>query len=154
MSIICPSPKLKTLSKQVNTALFLGHRALIEEYWSTRPWIRTCRLAAVLPFQPSVYGLCTHALQHKLIQHLRVEGEISLHFLIRQTCNRVIKISFFPSHSFTKKKEHQPSVKISGSCHCMSLSRFYMVTRGCPLFLFLKRTYYTGKIYVWVCSIT
>lgn len=131
MSIICPSPKLKTSSKQVNTGLFLEHRALIEEYWSTRPWICTCRLAAVLPFQPSVYGLRTHALQHKLIQHLRVKGEISLHFLIRQTCNRVIKISFFPSHSFTKK-EHQPSVKISG---------FYMVTRGCPLFPFLKRTY-------------
>ncbi len=111
MSIICPSPKLKTLSKQVNTTLFLGHRALIEEYWSTRPWIRTCRLAAVLPFQPSVYGLCTHALQHKLIQHLRVEGEISLHFLIRQTCNRVIKISFFPSHSFTKKRKKRTSAQ-------------------------------------------
>lgn len=130
MSIICPSPKLKTLSKQVNTALFLGHRALIEEYWSTRPWIRTCRLAAVLPFQPSVYGLCTHALQHKLIQHLRVEGEISLHFLIRQTCNRVIKISFFPSHSFTKKKNISPVWKYQDlvtACPCLDSTWLHVV---------------------------
>ncbi len=135
-------PKLKTLSKQVNTALYLEHRALIEEYWSTRPWVHTCRLAAALPFQPSVYGLRTHTLQHKLIQHLRVEGEISLHFLIRQTCNRVIKISFLPSHSFTIK-EHQPSVKISGSCH----STWLHVVVHCSYFE--REHTYTAKIYVW-----
>ncbi len=110
-------PKLKTLSKQVTTALYLEHRALIEEYWST---------TALSPYLQagccsSVSAIClrsphSHSPAQTHPGICGVEGEISLHFLIRQTCNRVIKISFLPSHSFTIKK-HQPSVKISGSCH-------------------------------------
>lgn len=45
----------------------------------------TCRAAARLLFEPSVQRLRAHALQHKVIQHLRVQGEVGLHFLICQT---------------------------------------------------------------------
>lgn len=44
----------------------------------------TCRSAAGLLLQPSVQCLCTHALQHKFIQHLWVQREVGLHFLICQ----------------------------------------------------------------------
>lgn len=45
----------------------------------------TCRAAARLLFEPSVQRLRAHALQHEVIQHLRVQGEVGLHFLICQT---------------------------------------------------------------------
>lgn len=53
----------------------------------------TCRRAAALALQPSVHRLRAHALQHKLVQHLRVQGKVRLHFLIRQTCKTAIAIS-------------------------------------------------------------
>lgn len=53
----------------------------------------TCRRAAALALQPSVHRLRAHALQHKLIQHLWVQGKVRLHFLIRQTCKTATAIS-------------------------------------------------------------
>lgn len=59
-----------------------GRRARAVGAWHVG---HTCRAAARLLFEPSVQRLRAHALQHKVIQHLRVQGEVGLHFLICQT---------------------------------------------------------------------
>lgn len=53
----------------------------------------TCRRAAALALHPSVHRLRAHTLQHELVQHLRVQGKVRLHFLIRQTCKTAAAIS-------------------------------------------------------------